>query len=136
MAENNGLICAGQDGSLSFGDYKLDKKSKLSGYEHLGDTYKVKTFKEITKLERNDLFVYESVPGTVVNDFKASGDAVSFKVEGYEDTQITLGLEPGAEYEITINDASAGTEKTNLGGKLVFSADLSDGVKEVKVSRV
>ena len=28
--------------------------------------YKVKTFREITKLERNDLFVYESVPGTAV----------------------------------------------------------------------
>ena len=29
-----------------------------------GDLYKVKTFKEITKLERNGMFVYESVPGT------------------------------------------------------------------------
>lgn len=26
--------------------------------------YKVKTYNEITKLERNDMFVYESVPGT------------------------------------------------------------------------
>ena len=90
MTEVVGLICTEKDGGLSFGNYKLDTKSKVSDFEHMGDSYKVKTFKEITKLERNDLFVYESVPGTVVLDFKARGDEVSFKVEGYEDTQITL----------------------------------------------
>ena len=35
--------------------------------------YKVKTFKEITKLERNGMFVYESVPGTAVFDLKQDG---------------------------------------------------------------
>ena len=135
MTEVVGLICTEKDGGLSFGNYKLDTKSKVSDFEHMGDSYKVKTFKEITNLERNDLFVYESVPGTVVLDFKARGDEVSFKVEGYEDTQITLGLEPGVEYKIMIDGIVSGMEKTNLGGKFVFSAELNDTPKEIKVCR-
>ena len=135
MTEVVGLICTEKDGGLSFGNYKLDTKSKVSDFEHMGDSYKVKTFKEITKLERNDLFVYESVPGTVVLDFKARGDEVSFKVEGYEDTQITLGLEPGVEYKIMIDGIVSGMEKTNLGGKFVFSAELNDTPKKIKVCR-
>ena len=45
----NELIRSEKDGTLSFGNYKLDTKSKLSDFEHCGDSYKVKTFKEITK---------------------------------------------------------------------------------------
>ena len=56
------LIRTEQDGTLSFGNYELDTKSKLSDFEHCGDSYKVKTFYEITKLEKNGAFVYESVP--------------------------------------------------------------------------
>ena len=52
------LIRKESDGKLSFGNYMLDKKAKLDNYEVGGDLYKVKTFKEITKLERNGLFVY------------------------------------------------------------------------------
>ena len=56
------LIRVAADGSIGFGDYTLAVKSKLSDFPHLGDLYKVKTFAEITKLERNGSFVYESVP--------------------------------------------------------------------------
>ncbi len=136
MAENSALIYSGDGGSLGFGNYRLSEKSKLSDFEHMGDSYKVKTFKEITKLERNDLFVYESVPGTTVHAFMTSGGEVSFIVEGYEDTQITLGLEPEVAYDVMIDGVFAGKEKTNLGGKFVFSVDLSDGEKAVVVRRV
>ena len=57
------------DGSLGFGDYTLASKTKLDGVEFQGDLYKVKTFREITKLEKNGMFVYESVPGTAVENF-------------------------------------------------------------------
>ncbi len=57
------LIRAEADGSISFGNYKLEAKAKKDNFEHEGDLYKVKTFYEITKLERNGLFVYESVRG-------------------------------------------------------------------------
>ncbi len=49
----NELIRSEADGAISFGNYKLDTKSKLPDFEHCGDTYKVKTFNEITKLEKN-----------------------------------------------------------------------------------
>ncbi|MBO5459445.1 MAG: endosialidase [Lachnospira sp.] len=126
------LIRSEQDGTLSFGNYKLDTKSKLSDFEHCGDSYKVKTFYEITKLERNGSFVYESVPGTAVSHFKATDSGVSFKVEGAEDAQITLELEEGSEYEISVNGESAGKMATNMGGKLVLSVEFDNG-SEVQV---
>ena len=46
------LIRSELDGTLSFGDYTLDTKTKKDGFEFQGDIYKVKTFKEITKLEK------------------------------------------------------------------------------------
>lgn len=128
----NELTRSEEDGTLSFGNYMLDTKSKLSDFEHCGDSYKVKTFHEITKLERNGSFVYESVPGTAVNHFKATDRSVSFQVEGVEDAQITLELEEGSEYEISVNGESAGKMATNMGGKLVLSVEFEDG-KEVQV---
>lgn len=123
----NELIRTEADGTLSFGNYQLDTKSKVSDFEHCGDSYKVKTFNEITKLERNGMFVYESVPGTAVNQFKQDEKETSFKVEGDKDAQITLEMEEGAEYEVSVNGDYAGNMKTNIGGKLVLSVDLSDG---------
>ena len=38
----NELIRSEADGAISFGNYKLDTKSKLPDFEHCGDTYKVK----------------------------------------------------------------------------------------------
>ena len=64
MAVVEELIRTENNESLSFGNYKLAKKSKADNYEFGGDLYKVKTFQEITKLERNGMFVYESVPGS------------------------------------------------------------------------
>ena len=122
----NELIRSEVDGTISFGNYKLDEKSKLSDFEHCGDSYKVKTFKEITKLERNGMFVYESVPGTAVNNMNLTEKGVEFTVSGNDDAQITLELEDGAEYEILVNGENAGKMKTNLGGKLNFSVDLSE----------
>lgn len=132
MAVISELIRTESDGTISFGDYSLPAKAKLDNYEFSGDLYKVKTFKEITKLERNGLFVYESVPGTAVSNFKETEDIVEFVVEGPEDAQITLELAEETEYEISINGASAGTMKTNLGGKLSLSVELQ-GAESVAI---
>lgn len=126
------LIRTESDGTISFGDYSLNAKAKLDNFEHTGDLYKVKTYQEITKLERNGMFVYESVPGTAVTNFKATDAEVSFLVEGPEDTQITLELEENTEYDITIDGTDAGTMKTNLGGKLSLSVEM-DGSSAVAV---
>ncbi|MDO5381801.1 MAG: endosialidase [Eubacteriales bacterium] len=129
----NELIRSEKDGTLSFGNYTLDTKSKLSDFEHCGDTYKIKTYNEITKLERNGSFVYESVPGTAVNNFMATDTGVSFEVEGKEGAQITLELEEGASYNVSINGNSEGITETNMGGKIVISVSFDDG-KPVKVN--
>ena len=132
MAAISELIREEANGALSFGDYTLTSKSKLDNFEHAGDIYKVKTFEEITKLERNGLFVYESVPGTAVADFIQTENVVEFTVEGPKDAQITLELEESTEYEITIDGESAGVMKTNLGGKLSLSVEL-EGTDSVAI---
>lgn len=132
MAAISELIHTEDNGTISFGNYTLASKEKLDNYEFRGDIYKVKTFREITKLERNGLFVYESVPGTAVTGFTQTADTVEFTVDGEEDAQITLELAAETEYEITVDGASAGVMKTNLGGKLSFSVELED-LEQVKV---
>ena len=132
MAAISELIRTEANGTLSFGDYTLGAKAKLDNYDFNGDKYKVKTFKEITKLERNGLFVYESVPGTAVTDFDQTENTVAFTVEGPEDAQITLELEEETEYEISIDGKSAGTMKTNLGAKLSMSVEL-EGADKVAI---
>ena len=108
------LIRTEADGTISFGNYELPAKSKKSDFEHDGDLYKVKTFKEITKLERNGMFVYESVPGTAVSHLKATENGMSFTVE----------LEEETSYQVFVDDKEVGEMKTNLGGKLVLSVEL------------
>ena len=132
MATVTELIRKESDGTISFGEYTLASKTKLDNFEHNGDVYKVKTFKEITKLERNGLFVYESVPGTAVLGFDVTEDGVNFKVEGPEDAQITIELEEDAEYEVNIAGESVGIMKTNLGGKLSLSVELQ-GIEDVDI---
>ena len=127
MAVIKELIRKEDDGTLSFGNYEFDTKQKLSDFEFEGDLYKVKTFKEITKLERNGLFVYESVPGTVVTGLKVTDEEIVFSVEGLEDASITLELEPETEYKDYVDGTNIGKMKTNLGGKLVLSIEINPG---------
>ena len=129
------LIRTEADGTISFGDYTLGAKAKLDNFEHQGDIYKVKTFSEITKLERNGMFVYESVPGTAVEHFEVSEDVISFKVSGTGDAQITLELEPDTDYIVYMNDMNVGDMKTNLSAKLSVSAELGKESVEIKVVR-
>lgn len=137
MAVVQELIRSENDGTLSFGNYKLSQKSKMADFEHNGDLYKIKTYNKITKLERNGSFLYESVPGTAVFHLEHKENELCFQVTGEETAQITLELEAEKEYEIYKNDELLGKMKTNLGGKLIFSVELSedkcDLIKVVKL---
>ena len=139
MAVIKELIRKESNGTLSFGNYELDSKQKLSDFEFEGDLYKVKTFKEITKLERNGLFVYESVPGTAVSHFanlKVTDKETSFAVEGLEDVSITLEMEPESDYVVYVDGTNVGKMKTNLAGKLILSLEITPGqVSEIRVVR-
>ena len=129
------LIRKESDGTLSFGNYELAVKSKLSDFEYEGDLLKVKTFKEITKLEKNGMFVYESVPGTAVNNMKITEDEICFTVECPTDCSITLELEPEEEYTVYVDGNDIGKMKTNLGGKLVLSVETDEKAVEIQVKR-
>lgn len=131
MAVVEELIRKESDGTISFGNYSLNVKSKVSDFEHQGDLYKVKTYNELTKLERNGMIVYESVPGTTVFHLDSKGNSLSFEVSGNDNAQITLELEAEKDYEIFKNDEYLDKIKTNLGGKLVFSLDFEDGNKDM-----
>lgn len=137
MSIVNELIRKEEDGSISFGNYKLEEKSKVEDFEYEGDMYKVKTFRGITKLERNGSFVYESVPGTAVEDFRFSDRELTFVVQGYEDTQVTLELEPDNKYSVFINDINIGKIKTNLGGKIVLNVEFTNESKsDIRIKKL
>ncbi len=136
MAAVKELLRIEADGTLSFGDYTLSSKTKLENFEYQGDIYKVKTFAEITKLEKNGMFLYESVPGTAVENLKVTEDTLSFVVSGESDAQFTVELEADTEYTVYMDDVNAGRMKTNLSGKLSVSTALNghEGV-QVKIVR-
>lgn len=134
MAVVEELLRAENDRTISFGNHKLAAKAKLEDYEHGGNLYKVKTFKELTKLEKNGMFAYESEPGTSVNRFEETENGLTFTVEGDEDAQITVGLEEDTVYKVYVNGANVGEMKTNLSGKLSISVELASvGAVEVKI---
>ena len=135
MAVVEELLRSETDGAISFGNHKLAKKAKVEDYPHAGDLLKVKTCSEITKLEKNGMFLYESVPGTSVLNFVEKENGVEFVVEGDEDAQITIGLNDGKAYEVFVDSKSIGAIKTGFGGKLSLSVEL-EAVGEVPVKIV
>ena len=136
MAVVEELLRTEENGTISFGDYTLDAKAKVEDYEHGGGLYKGKTYRKLTKLEKNGMFAYESEPGTSVLTFEETENGVSFLVEGEADAQITVGLEEDTEYRVSVDHKDIGTMKTNLSGKLSISVELANAgeiaVKMVK----
>ncbi len=132
MAVVKELLRNEENGTISFGNHTLNEKAKLDNFKSAGDLLKVKTYKEITKLEKNGGFLYESVPGTSVLQFKEEENKVSFIVEGDADAQITIGLKDETEYEVFIDNKSVGVMKTVMGGKLSLSVEL-ENKEEVSV---
>lgn len=137
MAVVEELLRGETNGGISFGNHKLAQKAKVEDFQHAGDLLKVKTFRDITKLEKNGMFLYESVPGTSVLNFTETENGVEFVAEGDEDAQITIGLEEDTEYEVFVNGKSVGTMATGLSGKLSLSVELeAAGEVPVRVKRV
>ena len=130
------LIRKEDNGTLSFGNYLLATKTKKADFPFEGANYKIKTFQEITRLEKNGTLVYESVPGSAVTNFRGDEEQAEFTVEAAGDISFTLEMAPSAEYKLMVNGVSAGRIPTNMGGKLSFSVELSeDQPVEVKVSK-
>ncbi|MBM6828377.1 endosialidase [Anaerotignum lactatifermentans] len=136
MAVIEELIRKEDDGSISFGNYLMDEKKKVLDFEVQGDLYKVKTFREITKLEKNGKMLLEVVPGATVHNFLMSEKGVSFVVEAKEDLQMTLELEAETEYRILVDDVNLGKMKTNMAGKVTFSLEVQKEEYAVKISKI
>ena len=137
MAVVEELLRSEADGKVSFGNHRLAQKAKVEDYPHAGDLLNVKTCSAITKLEKNGMFLYESVPGTSVIDFTERENGVEFIVEGDEDAQITVGLTDETEYEVFVDGKSVGNMTTGLGGKLSLSVELENaGEVPVRIERV
>ncbi len=130
------LLRVEEDGTLSFGNHELEEKAKLEDFQHDGDLYKIKTSRTMTKLEKNGLFLYESVPGTSVMNFKETEEGLICKICGNEDAQLILGLEENTSYEIMIEDASYGRVDTKIGGKLNVAMNLAGrGIVQLEVRK-
>ena len=136
MAVITELIRLNEDGTLSFGNYALQEKTKVNDFEVDGRFYKAKSFYEVTKLKKDGALVYESLPGTTVHHFMVTDDGVSFEVEGNTMAQITLEIQPNTEYKLMIDDLLVDHVKTNLSGKVVFSVEVSAQAKRVILKKV
>lgn len=135
MAVIQELIRVEDSGTISFGNYLMDLKKKVLDFDVQGDLYKVKTYKEITKLEKNGILLFEAVPGVTVHEFYMDEKKITFNIEGVEDAQITMELEPEQEYKIFIESVQVGRIKANLAGKILFSLDFKDGTQSVKIEK-
>jgi hypothetical protein len=136
MAVIEELIRQEDNGTISFGNHLMDEKKKVLDFEVNGDLYNVKTFAEITKLEKNGKMVLEAVPGATVHNFVMDEKGSKFTVEGAEDAQITLELDPETEYKILIDDVNVGKMKSNLAGKVTFSVELQKGMPVVAIEKI
>lgn len=135
MAVIEELIRVEDNGTISFGNYLMDTKKKVLDFEVNGDLYKVKTFKEITKLEKNGKMLLEAVPGATIHNFNMTEKAVTFTVEGQEDLQITMELEPNKEYRVLVEDVIVGKVNANLAGKVNFSVELKNEPLAIKIEK-
>ena len=136
MAVIEELIRQEDNGTISFGNHLMDEKKKVLDFEVNGDLYKVKTFCEITKLEKNGKMLLETVPGATVHNLEVNEKGAHFTVEGAEDVQITMELEPETEYKILIDDVNVGKMKSNLAGKVNFSVELAKNAPSVAIEKI
>ncbi len=136
MAVIDEIIRVEDDNSLSFGNYSVSEKQKVNEFKALGDVYKVKTHNEITRLEKNGKLLIETVPGATIHKLTVSEKEVVFWAEGVDDTQITLELESDAIYKIVVDDVKLGKMKSNLSGKVSFSAELNSKAKQICVEKM
>ena len=129
------IIRLESDQTLSFGNYVVNEKQKVEDFEALGDLYKVKTHKQVTRLEKNGSLLLEAVPGAAVFNFKEAEDVVTFAMTGFEGTNITVELESETEYKIFIDGTNIGIMRSNVGGKISFSIGLSETLQQVKIEK-
>ena len=135
MATVEALIQVETDGTISFGNYELPKKTKVMGFEVEGNLYDVRSFNEITKLNKDEALVYESIPGTSVHSFNMTDKLIEFEVAGVAETQITMELSPNTDYNLFIEGVKVGKIASTVAGKIIFSVECSKDLKKIAIKR-
>mgnify|MGYP000385550304 CR=1 FL=1 len=135
MAVINENIRVENNGTISFGNYQVEAKQKVDDYKVGGDLYTLRTHKAVTRIEKNSKLLIETVPGATIHNMSVCEGVTTFDIEGSGDTQITLELESATEYTIYVDDVNLGKIKTNISGKINFSAELNSQLKSVKIEK-
>ena len=130
------LIRLEDNGTISFGNYLMDTKKKVLDFEVENDLYKVKTFREITKLEKNGKLLLEAVPGATLHNFSVDEKGVKFIAEAEEDIQILMELGPEKEYKFIVDDVNMGKVNSNKSGKVNFSIEIKGQPVNVKLEKI
>lgn len=130
----NGIVLEA-DGSISFGDYIREDKLKVEDFKVGENLYKVRTHKEVTRLSKDGNLVLETVPGAAIHNLKSDDRTTAFDIEGNGSVQVTLELDEGTLYSIYIDDVEIDKIKSNLSGKVSFSAELSSNPQHVVVKK-
>ena len=133
MAVISEIILASKSGKLSFGDYTAEEKRKISDFELDGNLYNVKTHRLVTRIEKNNGLLLESVPGSTVHDLLIEEQAIEFSIEGFEDSQITMELEGSVDYKIYVNNLQVGLTTSSKSGKISFSLELNEVPKKIAI---
>ena len=79
-----------ENNNLCFGNYLLEEKNKVDNFVFGGDKYKVKTYNKITRLEKNDKLIMETIPGSAIKNFNMSEKKIYFSAEGLDETSRPL----------------------------------------------
>nr|WP_317359216.1 endosialidase [uncultured Tyzzerella sp.] len=128
-------IILNSDKTLSFGNYEVTEKIKVTDFNVDGNIYKIRTHNEVTRLSKNGNLLLETVPGATIHNLFIKDKETTFLAEGLGDTLITLELEPNTNYSLFINDVNIDKIKTNLSGKINFSTTLSKDPQQIKVEK-
>ena len=129
-------ILALDNGLISFGNYEAVDKMKIDDFACAGDIYKVRTHREVTRLECNGKLLIEAVPGATMHEMSISDKQICFIAEGIEGTQVTMELEAEKEYRLSVDGVNVGNMKTNRSGKVTFNLELGNNAKEVKIDKL
>ncbi len=133
MAVIDKVLIINEDNSLSFGNYIVKEKQKVSDIPFNNDLYKCKTHKDVTKLEKNEKLLVETVPGATIHNFKYTSEEVTFKIEGHGDTELTIELLENQDYTVFVDGEKLAVTKTNLAGKISLSYELLNTPIDVKI---
>lgn len=125
------ILKINDDKTFDFGNYENKDKLKEAIIHNELD-YKVKTHSDITRLERDELMIYESVPGTNVRNFSYTSSKIKFNVSGYSHTSIIIGVNQDSVFNLTVDNVDEGEAIFVAKGKLNINLNLENN-EEVSV---